>query len=81
MRPLPSSQVMIVKEQGKVFLVTNTKDNKIDFAKDFFKTKALLTVSGQLHGEAMAQALKNVYVFGPTFRAENSHTSRHVAEF
>ena len=66
---------------GESFLVTNTKDNKIDFAKDFFKTKALLTVSGQLHGEAMAQALKNVYVFGPTFRAENSHTSRHVAEF
>ena len=66
---------------GESFLVTNTKNQKIDFAKDFFKAKALLTVSGQLHGEAMAQSLKDVYVFGPTFRAENSNTSRHVAEF
>jgi asparaginyl-tRNA synthetase len=54
---------------------------KIDFNKDFFGKKAYLTVSGQLNGEAYALALSDIYTFGPTFRAENSNTSRHLAEF
>lgn len=53
----------------------------IDFSKDFFSKPAYLTVSGQLNGEAYACALSDVYTFGPTFRAENSNTSRHLAEF
>lgn len=53
----------------------------IDYAQDFFGRPAYLTVSGQLNGEYYASALSNVYTFGPTFRAENSHTSRHLAEF
>ncbi len=53
----------------------------VDFSKDFFGSPARLTVSGQLEAEAYALALGNVYTFGPTFRAENSHTSRHLAEF
>ncbi|SYV90540.1 Asparagine--tRNA ligase, partial [Metamycoplasma alkalescens] len=47
----------------------------------FFKQKAFLGVTGQLHAEAYAESFKKVYTFGPTFRAENSHTSRHLAEF
>ncbi|MDN3509441.1 MAG: asparagine--tRNA ligase [Candidatus Neptunochlamydia sp.] len=74
---------------GEMFQVTtlnldNTPKNdegKIDFTKDFFGQKAFLTVSGQLNGEAYASALSDIYTFGPTFRAENSHTSRHLAEF
>lgn len=74
---------------GEMFQVTTlnlenppkTKEGKIDFTKDFFGKKAFLTVSGQLNGEAYASALSDIYTFGPTFRAENSHTSRHLAEF
>ena len=58
-----------------------TKDGKIDYSMDFFGTETNLTVSGQLSAEMFALALGDVYTFGPTFRAENSHTSRHVAEF
>ncbi|GER30361.1 asparagine--tRNA ligase [Striga asiatica] len=57
------------------------KDGKIDYAEDFFARQAFLTVSGQLQVETYACALRRVYTFGPTFRAENSHTSRHLAEF
>jgi asparaginyl-tRNA synthetase len=53
----------------------------VDFAKDFFGREAFLTVSGQLNVEAYCLALSKVYTFGPTFRAENSNTSRHLAEF
>jgi asparaginyl-tRNA synthetase len=69
---------------GEMFTVTSfdlEKNEKIDLAKDFFGKRAGLTVSGQLNAEAMAMAFKNVYTFGPTFRAENSNTSRHAAEF
>ena len=53
----------------------------IDYSADFFGKPAYLTVSGQLNGEYYACALSNIYTFGPTFRAEDSHTSRHLAEF
>ncbi|HEY9782154.1 MAG TPA: asparagine--tRNA ligase [Leptolyngbyaceae cyanobacterium] len=74
---------------GELFAVTSldlkqvprTKDEKVDYSKDFFGGKAYLTVSGQLEAEVMAMAFSNVYTFGPTFRAENSNTSRHLAEF
>jgi len=56
-------------------------DDGIDYSQDFFGKKASLTVSGQLEGETYACALKNIYTFGPTFRAENSNTSRHLSEF
>lgn len=58
-----------------------TEDKKIDFSKDFFGKETSLTVSGQLEAEAFALAYKDVYTFGPTFRAENSNTARHAAEF
>src|SRR5438105_1138071 len=57
------------------------KGSEIDYAKDFFARQTYLTVSGQLEAEAFACALSNVYTFGPTFRAENSNTSRHASEF
>lgn len=57
------------------------KENKIDFSQDFFGKEAFLTVSGQLNAECYALAMSRVYTFGPTFRAENSNTSRHLAEF
>jgi asparaginyl-tRNA synthetase len=57
------------------------EQQKVDFAKDFFGRETFLTVSGQLNVEAYCLALSNVYTFGPTFRAENSNTSRHLAEF
>jgi asparaginyl-tRNA synthetase len=57
------------------------EDDRIDFSKDFFGREAFLTVSGQLNVEAYCLALSKVYTFGPTFRAENSNTSRHLAEF
>src|SRR5437016_2679982 len=57
------------------------KDGKVDFAQDFFGRETFLTVSGQLNVEAYCLALTKVYTFGPTFRAENSNTSRHLAEF
>ena len=58
-----------------------TEEGKIDFSKDFFGKEANLTVSGQLNGETFATAFRNIYTFGPTFRAENSNTPRHAAEF
>lgn len=58
-----------------------TDEGKVDFGEDFFGREAFLTVSGQLNGETYACALSKVYTFGPTFRAENSNTSRHLAEF
>merc|ERR550514_781429 len=57
------------------------KDGKVDYTKDFFGKSSFLTVSGQLSVENYCCSLGNVYTFGPTFRAENSHTSRHLAEF
>ena len=53
----------------------------MDYSKDFFNKPTNLTVSGQLNGETYAMAFKNIYTFGPTFRAENSNTTRHAAEF
>lgn len=58
-----------------------TPDGKVDFSQDFFGREAFLTVSGQLNVETYCMALSKVYTFGPTFRAENSNTSRHLAEF
>ena len=74
---------------GEMFRVTTldlkdvprTEDGSVDFSKDFFGKSANLTVSGQLNGETYAMAFKNIYTFGPTFRAENSNTTRHAAEF
>ncbi len=74
---------------GEMFKVTNLdltnvpldQNNKVDYTKDFFGKETNLTVSGQLEAEAYALAFKNVYTFGPTFRAENSNTARHAAEF
>ena len=73
---------------GELFRVTTLapdnppkQDGKTDYSRDFFGREANLTVSGQLSAEMFALALGDVYTFGPTFRAENSHTSRHVAEF
>ena len=57
------------------------EDGSVDYSKDFFNKPTLLTVSGQLNGEAFAMAFHNIYTFGPTFRAENSNTTRHAAEF
>jgi asparaginyl-tRNA synthetase len=62
-------------------LPLDPKTGKIDYTKDFFGKKTAMTVSGQLNVETHACALSDVYTFGPTFRAENSHTSRHLAEF
>ena len=74
---------------GEMFQVTTldlnnlpmTEDGKVDFSKDFFNKPTNLTVSGQLNGETYAMAFKNIYTFGPTFRAENSNTTRHAPEF
>ena len=74
---------------GEMFQVTTldlnnlpmTEEGKVDFSKDFFNKPTNLTVSGQLNGETYAMAFKNIYTFGPTFRAENSNTTRHAAEF
>ncbi|MGC1309384.1 MAG: asparagine--tRNA ligase [Phormidesmis sp.] len=74
---------------GEMFTVTRfnldsiptDKGGKADYSQDFFGKPAYLTVSGQLEAECMAMAFSNVYTFGPTFRAENSNTSRHLAEF
>jgi len=66
---------------GEMFRVTTLEKLNDDPAKDFFGKKTYLTVSGQLEGEIMACALSDIYTFGPTFRAENSNTSRHLAEF
>ena len=61
--------------------VPKTEDGKVDYSQDFFGKEANLTVSGQLNAEIMALAFRNVYTFGPTFRAENSYTGRHASEF
>ena len=61
--------------------VPKKEDGSVDYSKDFFGKIANLTVSGQLEGETYAMAMKNIYTFGPTFRAEESNTSRHLAEF
>nr|CAD1818828.1 unnamed protein product [Ananas comosus var. bracteatus] len=61
--------------------IPTTKDGKVDWSQDFFGKPAFLTVSGQLNAETYASSLSDVYTFGPTFRAENSNTSRHLAEF
>ncbi|MCP4459075.1 MAG: asparagine--tRNA ligase, partial [Cytophagales bacterium] len=74
---------------GETFHVTNfnlneipkTEDGSVDYGQDFFQREANLTVSGQLEGELAALALSEIYTFGPTFRAENSNTTRHLAEF
>lgn len=73
---------------GEMFQVTTLPldqvpmaDGKVDYTQDFFNKKTSLTVSGQLNGETFAQAFRNIYTFGPTFRAENSNTQRHAAEF
>ena len=74
---------------GEMFSVTNfdlnnlprTEEGTIDYAEDFFGRKTNLTVSGQLEGETAAMGLGRIYTFGPTFRAENSNTTRHLAEF
>ena len=74
---------------GEMFRVTTlpmdelprTEEGAIDYSKDFFGKEASLTVSGQLEAETFALAFRNVYTFGPTFRAENSHTARHASEF
>ncbi len=74
---------------GEMFQVTTldlnnvpkTEDGAVDFKQDFFNKPTNLTVSGQLNGETFAQAFRNIYTFGPTFRAENSNTTRHAAEF
>lgn len=70
-----------LEERSKLKPGIPIKDDKIDYSKDFFGRPSFLTVSGQLHAETCASALSSVYTFGPTFRAENSHTSRHLAEF
>ena len=57
------------------------ENGKVDFTKDFFGKSSHLTVSGQLNGETFAHAFRNIYTFGPTFRAENSNTVKHAAEF
>ena len=61
--------------------VPKTEAGDVDFSQDFFGKETNLTVSGQLNGETFAQAFRNIYTFGPTFRAENSNTTRHAAEF
>ena len=74
---------------GEMFQVTTmdlnnipkTADGAVDFSQDFFGKPTNLTVSGQLNGETFAMAFRNIYTFGPTFRAENSNTTRHAAEF
>ncbi|MBR5339450.1 MAG: asparagine--tRNA ligase [Lachnospiraceae bacterium] len=74
---------------GEMFQVTTldlnepprTEDGKVDYTQDFFDKPTNLTVSGQLNGETFACAFRNIYTFGPTFRAENSNTTRHAAEF
>ncbi|OUP50336.1 asparagine--tRNA ligase [Lachnoclostridium sp. An181] len=74
---------------GEMFQVTTldmkdlpkNQDGSVDYTKDFFGKETNLTVSGQLNGETYAQAFRNIYTFGPTFRAENSNTTRHAAEF
>ncbi|XVE57651.1 hypothetical protein DITRI_Ditri04bG0106800 [Diplodiscus trichospermus] len=75
---IPSSKEAADSPVGAI---PNTEDGLLDWSQDFFGKPAFLTVSGQLNAETYASALSDVYTFGPTFRAENSNTSRHLAEF
>lgn len=75
---IPSSGEAASSDVGSI---PKTKEGFIDWSEDFFGKPAFLTVSGQLNAETYATALSDVYTFGPTFRAENSNTSRHLAEF
>lgn len=85
----PSLLHLTAKESGQMFQVTTKnlydlkkdENGKIDYSDDFFGKQTSLTVSGQLEGELGATALGAIYTFGPTFRAENSNTPRHLAEF
>lgn len=85
----PIITAMDCEGAGEMFQVTTldldklprTPEGKVDHTKDFFGRRTSLTVSGQLEGEIYAMALGNIYTFGPTFRAENSNTTRHLAEF
>ena len=83
----PLSPPPIQQGAGEMFQVTTldldrvAKSGTVEYEKDFFGKKTSLTVSGQLEGELGATALGAVYTFGPTFRAENSNTPRHLAEF
>lgn len=86
--PAPMITASDAEGAGDMFLVTALDltgvpmdGDRVDWSRDFFGKKALLTVSGQLQGEIFAHAFHDVYTFGPTFRAENSNTSRHAAEF
>jgi len=86
--PAPIITASDAEGAGEMFRVTTLdadnpprNDGKADFAQDFFGQRANLTVSGQLEAETFAHAFHSVYTFGPTFRAENSNTSRHAAEF
>eukprot|EP00742_Colponemidia_sp_Colp-10_P001824 GILJ01001950.1.p1 GENE.GILJ01001950.1~~GILJ01001950.1.p1 ORF type:complete len:765 (-),score=137.11 GILJ01001950.1:78-2129(-) len=71
----------VIPKDSKVDGILATKDGRVDYTKDFFGKQSFLTVSGQLSVENYCVALSDVYTFGPTFRAEDSHTSRHLAEF
>ena len=85
----PSSQARTVRapvkcSRSQPWILANpprTEDGKVDYSQDFFGKPTNLTVSGQLNGETFAMAFRNIYTFGPTFRAENSNTTRHAAEF
>ncbi len=87
--PAPIITASDCEGAGQMFRVTTldadqpprTPEGKVDFKQDFFEKPAFLTVSGQLNAEIFACSLSDVYTFGPTFRAENSNTSRHLAEF
>lgn len=82
---LPLEQVPMknnkLDESSDKEIEDETKTGVVDYSKDFFKKPTSLTVSGQLNGETYAMAFQNIYTFGPTFRAENSNTTRHAAEF
>ena len=88
-KPTPIITGSDAEGAGEMFRVTTldpdnmplTEDGKVDFSKDFFGKSTNLTVSGQLNVETYCMAFRNVYTFGPTFRAENSNTTRHAAEF
>ena len=78
---LKASLETLTSPKQKTRELPKTKSGAIDYEQDFFAKRSYLTVSGQLNGEIMASAVNDIYTFGPTFRAENSNTSRHLAEF
>ncbi|CDU16279.1 asparagine-tRNA ligase [Plasmodium yoelii 17X] len=82
-KKINNNQIVKREDQNTNELETNNNTNQyiVDFKKDFFSKQAFLTVSGQLSLENLCSSMGDVYTFGPTFRAENSHTSRHLAEF